>query len=218
MSLASSAAEHHAAPQALPPVLTWSRALPSRSELPAGRGERTLRQPPGHAPAGCGAHRGETLRGWGPHQPGRAGQKGRLPGHRLCPSPAWGLSLGEHWAAGVASGHPVPPGATRCHPTQPPDPSGGAAPAHEGSRHQRWPWKCQGRAAGDVFFLKKRWVLSLFFSSWEKEEAKCFVFGSEKLNGFTGEEWSGRAWCSWEPGQLLAADCSFLWFSFFSPS
>ena len=110
MSLASSAAEHHAAPQALPPVLTWSRALPSRSELPAGRGERTLRQPPAR-----------RLRSRGPHQPGRAGQKGRLPGHRLCPSPAWGLSLGEHWAAGVASGHPVPPGATRRSPPTPPE-------------------------------------------------------------------------------------------------
>lgn len=37
-SLASSAAEHHAAPQALPLVVTCSRALPSLSELPAGKG------------------------------------------------------------------------------------------------------------------------------------------------------------------------------------
>lgn len=37
MSLASSAAEHHVAPQALLLVLTWSRALPSLSELPAGK-------------------------------------------------------------------------------------------------------------------------------------------------------------------------------------
>ena len=29
-----------------------------------------------------------------------------------------------------------------------------------------------------TFFPKKRWFLSLFFSSWEKEEAKCLVFGS----------------------------------------
>ena len=38
MSLASSAAEHHAAPQALPLVVTWSRVPPSLSELPAGKG------------------------------------------------------------------------------------------------------------------------------------------------------------------------------------
>lgn len=38
MSLASSAVEHHAAPQALPLVVTWSRVLPSLSELPAGKG------------------------------------------------------------------------------------------------------------------------------------------------------------------------------------
>lgn len=37
MSLASSAAEHHVAPQALPLVVTWSRTLPSLSELPAGK-------------------------------------------------------------------------------------------------------------------------------------------------------------------------------------
>lgn len=34
MSLASSAAEHHAARQALPLVVTRRRALPSLSELP----------------------------------------------------------------------------------------------------------------------------------------------------------------------------------------
>ena len=38
MSLASSAAEHHVAPQALPLVVTWRRALPSLSRLPVGKG------------------------------------------------------------------------------------------------------------------------------------------------------------------------------------
>lgn len=38
MSLASSAAEHHAARQALPLVVTRRRALPSLSELPVGKG------------------------------------------------------------------------------------------------------------------------------------------------------------------------------------
>lgn len=42
MSLASSVAEHHAAPQALPLVVTWRRALPSLSELPAGKGVSDL--------------------------------------------------------------------------------------------------------------------------------------------------------------------------------
>lgn len=33
------------------------------------------------------------------------------------------------------------------------------------------------RGAGDVF-LRRRWVLLLVFGSWEKEGAKCLVFGS----------------------------------------
>lgn len=47
MSLASSAAEHHGAAQALPLVVTWRRVLPSLSELPVREGAS---DPPGSKP------------------------------------------------------------------------------------------------------------------------------------------------------------------------